>query len=85
MLLILRLLIFAALVVVIWKATGLVLRHRRKPRCGLKCATCAHCDLIDEDGVMCRYGDSVTLKTPAHVRNCLDYEADPKLVRRSRR
>ena len=83
---ILRLLIFIALAVVVWKAAVLVARARRKkPQTELKCATCVHCDLIDDDGVMCRYGDTITLKTPIHVRNCMDYEVDPKPARRGRR
>ena len=30
-------------------------------------------DLMDDDGVMCRYGDTVTLKTYAHVKMCQDF------------
>jgi hypothetical protein len=78
MLIVLRLLIFAVLVLVLWKIVALVINHRKqKPAGELKCVTCRHCDLIDRDGVMCRYGDSVTLKTIAHVHMCMDYEPDP--------
>ena len=30
--------------------------------------------MIDQDGVMCRYGDSVTLKTLANVNMCMDFD-----------
>jgi hypothetical protein len=30
--------------------------------------------MIDQDGVMCRYQDTVTLKTIANVHMCQDYE-----------
>ncbi len=82
MLLLIRLLMFAVLALVLWKVVVLVLRFAKKPKYELKCATCRHCDLIDQDGVMCRYGDSVTLKTLANVNMCMDYEGDPKLIGR---
>ena len=47
-----------------------------RPGRRLKCETCRYCDMIDEDGVMCRYRDTVTLKTLAHVHMCQDYEED---------
>jgi len=75
MLALLRLLILAVLAVVLWKAVALIVRLRRASAGGdLKCRTCRHCELIDRDGVMCRYGDNITLKTLVHVRNCMDYE-----------
>ena len=48
----------------------------------LKCVTCRHCELVDRDGVMCRYGDSVTLKTLAHVHMCMDYAPEEKRSKR---
>ncbi|MEN8006330.1 MAG: hypothetical protein ABFS42_04910 [Candidatus Krumholzibacteriota bacterium] len=77
MLLALRLLMFAILAVVLWKAAVLVLRYVNKPKYELKCETCRHCEMIDQDGVMCRYGDTVTLKTYANVNMCMDYAGDP--------
>ncbi len=75
MLIVLRLLLFAILALVLWKAGVLVLRYVRRPNRRLKCETCRHCEMIDSDGVMCRYQDTVTLKTIANVHNCMDYEA----------
>ena len=74
MLLLLRLLMFAILAVVMWKVVVLVMRFAKKPRHELKCATCRRCELIDQDGVMCRYGDTVTLKTLANVNMCNDFD-----------
>jgi hypothetical protein len=74
MLLVLRLLMFAILAIVVWKVVVLVLRFAKKPRSELKCATCRYCELIDQDGVMCRYGGTVTLKTLANVNMCMDYD-----------
>lgn len=74
MLLFLRLLMFGILALVVWKVAVLVLRYAKKPRFKLKCETCRHCELVDRDGVMCRYGESVTLKTLANVHMCMDYE-----------
>ena len=39
-----------------------------------KCATCRHCARLDEDGVMCRFGNRQTFKHPLHIANCIDYE-----------
>jgi len=78
MLLILRLLMFAVLALVLWKVVVLVLRFAKKPKDDLKCTTCRHCEIIDQDGVMCRFGDSVTLKTLAHVNMCQDFEIDAR-------
>jgi hypothetical protein len=74
MLLLLRLLLFAVLALILWKVVVLVLRFAKKPKHELKCATCKHCELIDADGVMCRYGDTVTLKTLANVNMCQDWD-----------
>jgi hypothetical protein len=83
MLLVLRLLLFGILALVLWKVAVLVLRYKKKKPSGeLKCVTCRHCELIDRDGVMCRYGDSVTLKTIAHVHMCMDYDVDTKRIGR---
>ena len=81
MLLVLRLLMFVILALVLWKVAELVLRYRKKPKYELKCVTCRHCELVDQDGVMCRYGDTVTLKTLAHVNMCQDYDVDPERIR----
>ena len=84
MLLVLQVLMFAVLALVVWKATVLVMRLGGRRRAGgLKCATCRFCEAIDDDGVMCRYGDTVTLKTLANVRMCQDYL--PETDRRRRR
>lgn len=77
MLIVLRLLMFAILALVLWKAAVLVLQYVNKPQYQLKCETCRHCEMIDQDGVMCRYGDTVTLKTLANVNMCMDYKDDP--------
>lgn len=74
MLLFMRMLMFAILAVVVWKVVVLVLRFAKKPKYDLKCATCRYCEMIDQDGVMCRYGDAVTLKTLANVNMCMDHE-----------
>jgi len=74
MLLVLQFLIAVVLLVVLWRGGVLVMRileRRRAPK--LKCETCRYCDLIDQDGVMCRYGETVTLKTLANVNMCMDY------------
>jgi hypothetical protein len=76
MLLIMRLLMFGILALVLWKVAVLVLQQRKKSNYELKCVTCRHCELVDRDGVMCRYGDLVTLKTLANVKMCMDYEVD---------
>jgi len=76
MLLVLRLLMFGILALVLWKIAVLLLRYFKRPKHRLKCETCRHCDLIDGDGVMCRYGPTVTLKTLANVRMCMDYEPE---------
>jgi hypothetical protein len=76
MLLVLRLLMFAILALVLWKVAVLVLRYVNKPRYELKCETCRHCEMIDRDGVMCRWGDTVTLKTYANVNMCMDYRGE---------
>jgi len=77
MLILLRLVLFAILALVLYKAGVLVLRYLKRPNRRLKCETCRHCEMIDPDGVMCRYMDTVTLKTIANVHNCLDYDAGP--------
>ena len=82
MLIVLRLLMFVILAVVLWKVVELVLRYRKKPKYELKCVTCKHCELVDQDGVMCRYGATVTLKTLAHVNMCQDYDVDPARIGR---
>lgn len=83
MLIVLRLLMFGILALVLWKVGVLFLRYRKKQSGGeLKCVTCRNCELIDRDGVMCRYGDSVTLKTIAHVHMCMDYDVDPARIGR---
>lgn len=82
MLIVLRVLLFAILALVLWKVVELYLRFARKPKNELKCKTCRHCELIDRDGVMCRYGDSVTLKTIAHVHMCQDYAPEVKVSKR---
>ena len=74
MLIILRLMMFGILALVLWKVVVLVLRQKNKPKYNLKCETCRHCEMIDQDGVMCRYGESVTLKTLANVNMCMDYD-----------
>ncbi len=74
MLLVLQLLMFVVLALVLWKGSVLIKRlmdRRRAPK--LKCETCRYCDVIDQDGVMCRYGATVTLKTLANVNMCMDY------------
>lgn len=76
MILLLRLLMFGILALVLWKVAVLVRRYAKKPKNDLKCTTCRHCEIIDQDGVMCRYGDAVTLKTLANVNMCMDYEED---------
>jgi len=73
----LRLLIFAILALVLWKAVVLVMRYMNNPKYELECATCRHCEMIDQDGVMCRYGNTVTLKTLANVNMCMDFQDDP--------
>ena len=73
----LRLLLFAILALVLYKVGVLVLQYSRRPNRRLKCETCRHCEMIDTDGVMCRYMDTVTLKTIANVHNCMDYDASP--------
>lgn len=80
MLLLLRLLLFGVLALVLWKVVVLALQYRAKPKYELKCVTCRHCELVDRDGVMCRYGDSVTLKTLANVNMCMDYDVDPERI-----
>jgi len=77
MVIILRLLLFAILALVLYKVGVLVLRYVRRPNGRLKCETCRHCEMIDTDGVMCRYMDTVTLKTIANVHNCLDHDPGP--------
>ena len=77
MLIALRLMMFAILALVLWKVAVLVMRYVNRPQYELKCETCRHCDMIDRDGVMCRYGDTVTLKTVANVHMCMDYLDDP--------
>jgi hypothetical protein len=74
MLILLRLVLFAILALVLWKVGVLFLRYANKPKYELKCVTCRHCEMVDRDGVMCRYGDSVTLKTYANVNMCMDYD-----------
>jgi len=76
MLIVLRLLLFAILAIVVWKVVVLVLRYVKKPKYEVKCRTCRYCELIDQDGVMCRYGDTVTLKTYANVNMCMDYQGE---------
>jgi len=76
MLMVLRLLMFGILALVLWKVAVLFMRYANKPNYELKCETCRHCEMVDRDGVMCRYGDSVTLKTLANVNMCMDYEGD---------
>jgi len=83
MLIIMRLLLFAILALVVWKVVELVLRYRQQPKTNLPCETCRFCELIDRDGVMCRYGENVTLKTIAHVHMCQDYL--PEMNRSKRR
>ena len=83
MLILLRLLLFAILAGVLWKVAVLILRYANKPKYELKCKTCRHCEMIDRDGVMCRYGENVTLKTIAHVHMCQDYL--PEMNRSKRR
>ena len=39
-----------------------------------KCATCKHCARLDDDGVICRYGNRQTFKTPVHISNYMDYQ-----------
>ena len=74
MLFVLQVLMFAVLAVVLWKGVVLIRRIWAKRRTSkLKCETCRYCDLIDRDGVMCRYGETTTLKTIAHVNMCMDY------------
>jgi hypothetical protein len=70
---IIRVALLAAFGFVIFKIIGLVFRFRAQPRSGVKCEGCRHCHLVDADGVMCRYGDTVTLKTYAHVKMCQDF------------
>ena len=82
MLILLRLLMFGVLALVLWKVAVLFLRYANRPKYELKCKTCRHCELVDKDGVMCWYGDSVTLKTLANVNMCMDYEGDPHLIER---
>jgi hypothetical protein len=77
MLIVLRLLLCAILALVLYKVGVLVMRYARRPNRQLKCETCRHCEMVDSDGVMCRYMDTVTLKTIANVHNCLDYDAGP--------
>lgn len=74
---VLLVLMFGALLLVLWKGTVLALRLRGRPSGNLKCESCRWCDLIDGDGVMCRYGEVVTLKTRAHVNMCTDYDPAP--------
>lgn len=73
----LLILMFGALLLVLWRGIVLVMRMRRRPSGKLKCESCRWCDLIDGDGVMCRYGETVTLKTRAHVNMCTDYTPAP--------
>ncbi len=82
MLILLRLVLFAILALVLWKVGVLFLRYANKPKYELKCETCRHCEMVDRDGVMCRYGESVTLKTLANVNMCMDYEGGPQQMRR---
>ena len=77
MIIVMRLLMFAILALVVWKVVELVLRYVKKPKYALKCETCRYCEMIDKDGVMCRFGDTVTLKTYANVNMCMDYRGDP--------
>jgi hypothetical protein len=77
MLIILRLLLLTILALVLWKVAVLLMRFVNKPKYELKCETCRHCEMIDRDGVMCRYENTVTLKTLANVNMCMDYDADP--------
>ena len=81
MLIILRLMMFGILALVLWKVAVLVLRHVNKPKYELMCQTCRHCEMIDRDGVMCRYGETVTLKTLANVNMCQDYDIDARPTR----
>lgn len=76
MLLVLRLLLFAILAIVVWKVAVLVFRYVKKPKYEVKCRTCRYCEMVDQDGVMCRYGDTVTLKTYANVNMCMDYRGE---------
>ena len=76
MLVVLRLLMFGVLAVALWKVAVVILQYLNRPGYLLKCETCRYCEMIDQDGVMCRYRNTVTLKTIANVHNCMDYERD---------
>jgi hypothetical protein len=73
--LLIRLILFAALVYSLYRLV--VLLFPRRPE--FKCATCRHCGHMDNDGVICRYLNRETFKTPVHIQNCMDYEDDPRI------
>jgi hypothetical protein len=60
---------------VIYKIIGLVFNYSRGSGTGLKCEKCRFCELVDDDGVLCRYGDVVVLKTIANVKMCQDFQS----------
>jgi hypothetical protein len=39
-----------------------------------KCATCRHRRRLDNDGVICAFGDKETFKNATHIANCPDHE-----------
>lgn len=40
-----------------------------------KCAGCIHRGRLDEDGVLCRFGQRETFKNSVHIANCTDFES----------
>lgn len=74
--LLIRFLIFALIVFLIyWFVTRIVFQ---KPR--VRCATCRHCGrLMSGGGVMCRFGDKEVFKNAIHIENCVSYEDDPRI------
>lgn len=58
----------------LWLIYRLVFGSRRAWLRDIKCSTCRHAGLLDEDGVLCRYGARETFKNTVHIGNCLDFQ-----------
>jgi hypothetical protein len=70
---IIQVLLLAGFGFAIYKVIGLVFKVFGTPGNKVKCRRCQHCELVDNDGVLCRYGETVTLKTFANVNMCQDF------------
>lgn len=58
----------------LWFIYRLVFGSSRSRLGNVKCSTCRHAGLLDEDGVLCRYGARETFKNSVHIGNCLDFQ-----------